>query len=69
MMPFIFEQSQNIKAEINLMNKRNELREQRKHRKINYLKETNLSAFTTLKAIQNYERKAKAGRLCYSVND
>jgi len=63
MMPFIFEQSQNIKAEINLMNKRNELREQRKHRKINYLKETNLSAFTTLKAIQNYERKAKAAEV------
>jgi len=60
MMPHIHAQNENLKAEIVLMARRNELRAARKHQQVNYNRETNLSAVTTLRAIQNYERKTKA---------
>ncbi|XP_005097410.1 uncharacterized protein LOC101847652 [Aplysia californica] len=59
MMPQIYAQNTNLKAELVLMNRRNELRAQRKERQVNYNRESNLSAVTTLRAIQMYERKAK----------
>ena len=61
MMPQIYAQNVNLKAEIALMARRNEMRAERKEKQVNYNRMTNLSAVTTLRAIQNYERKAKAG--------
>jgi len=60
MMPQIYAQNVNLKAEIALMARRDELRAERKAKQVNYNRMTNLSAVTTLRAIQNYERKAKA---------
>jgi len=60
MMPQIYAQNVNLKAEIALMARRNEMRAERKEKQVNYNRMTNLSAVTTLRAIQNYERKAKA---------